>query len=228
MSYTTIIFDLYGTLVDFTDEDYINQINEMSFELGIDKELFTHNWNNETHNQRLLGDYATIADNLTDICLKLNVEPNDTNIIKAANISLKYTMKSLNNLKPNVVETLEELRNKNFKIGLLSDCSTNVAQLWSSSTLAKYFDHVIFSCDVNMRKPNRKIYHLICNELNVKPDTCYYMGDWDQELIGAHNLGMIPILFCSNHEEVESLDQNNLIRNIKRVYDVKELLKIVV
>lgn len=228
MRYTTIIFDLYGTLVDFENQDYIEQLNEMSYELGVDKKLFTHNWSNETHNQRILGVYATIADNLMDICGKLNVEPKYNSILKAAKISLKYSKKSLNNLKANVEGTLKELKNKNFKIGLVSDCSPNVPQLWSSSILARYFDKAIFSCSVNMKKPDKNIYHLLCEELNVKPEECYYVGDWDQELIGAHNVGMTPILICSKDDGVGTFEQKIFSWSCKRVYDVKEILKIVV
>lgn len=227
MSYTTIIFDLYGTLVEFTNKDYKEQLKEMSYELGVDEELFTHNWNNETHNKRLLGGYTTIADNLMDVCARMNVEPNYNSVLEAANISLNYSEKSLNNLKDGVEETLKELKKRNYKIGLVSDCSTNIAQLWNSSILAKYFDKAIFSCSVNMKKPNRKIYQLICEELNVTSEECYYVGDWDQEIIGAYNIGMTPILICSKDEGIKKFEENIFNWKCERIYDVKEILKIV-
>lgn len=110
MKYKAIIFDLYGTLVDFTNEDYVEQLCKMSCVLGIDKDVFTHYWNIDTYEQRMLGGYPTAADNLKEICSRVNIDTDCSSIMKAANISLEYTSKSLSQLRNNVENTLNELK----------------------------------------------------------------------------------------------------------------------
>jgi putative hydrolase of the HAD superfamily len=46
-----------------------------------------------------------------------------------------------------------------------------------------------------MKKPDPRIYDLVCRQLGVEPDRCLYVGDGSsRELTGAREVGMTPIL----------------------------------
>jgi putative hydrolase of the HAD superfamily len=66
---------------------------------------------------------------------------------------------------------------------------------WDDSPLAKYFDCVIFSCDVGMMKPDLSIYRMCLQKLKVEPVSCLYAGDGSHdELKSAQRLGMTTVL----------------------------------
>lgn len=100
--YRAYVFDLFGTLVEpFSKEDYQEQLDRMSYNLGIEKEIFTKYWNKETYNKRMLGTYSTIEDNLKDICARLGRETDIKSITKASNIRMEYAKMSISTLREN-------------------------------------------------------------------------------------------------------------------------------
>lgn len=227
--YKAIIFDLFGTLVEtFSKNDYVEQLTLMSNELKVDKHLFSHYWNKETYEQRMTGVYRTIEENIEDICSRLNINLDYTNIKKAVNIRFEFAKKSLSKIRNGAEYTLSQLKNNNYKIGLISDCSPDVPTLWNDFILAKYFDTVIFSCDVKIKKPNGQIYHIACNELNINPRECFYVGDGgSQELTGAKNVGMYPILIRSKDDENKiTFKQDGEEWEGHKIYELEELLSI--
>jgi putative hydrolase of the HAD superfamily len=89
------------------------------------------------------------------------------------------------------------------KIGLISDCSSEVPAIWNNTLFAELFDVAIFSCSVGMKKPDIRIYQLSAKQLEVKPQDCLYVGDGSsRELSGAMRAGMTPVL-------IRALDEPN-------------------
>ena len=89
------------------------------------------------------------------------------------------------------IETLEELRRRGLKRGLISVCSSDVEDIWDETDLAAHVDDVVLSCAVGLRKPDPRIYELACERLGVQPDECLFVGDGaNDELAGAERVGM--------------------------------------
>ena len=100
------------------------------------------------------------------------------------------------------ITTLTQLKSLGFKIGLISDCTYEIPLIWDKTSFSQHFDSVIFSCNVGIKKPDPKIYHLACRDLKVKPKNCLYIGDGSsRELSGALRVGMFPILIRSPSEK---------------------------
>ncbi|HEX4180658.1 MAG TPA: HAD-IA family hydrolase [Caulobacteraceae bacterium] len=55
------------------------------------------------------------------------------------------------------------------------------------------FDAVIESSKVGVRKPDPRIYRMMCELLDVKPDACVYLDDLGVNCKPAHELGMVAI-----------------------------------
>jgi ribosomal protein S18 acetylase RimI-like enzyme len=86
---------------------------------------------------------------------------------------------------------LEDLRDNEIKLGLISNCTEEEIRGWSKCELAPYFDHVIFSYQVKMAKPDVRIYELACEQLSVLPEEALFIGDGgSDELNGANNAGL--------------------------------------
>jgi putative hydrolase of the HAD superfamily len=95
------------------------------------------------------------------------------------------------------VETLRLLRAEGFRIGLLTNCTSDTPNLWHASPLAPLVDGAAFSAREGVMKPEPSFYLLLLARLGVEPAGCVYVGDgMDDELEGAERVGLEPILYA--------------------------------
>jgi putative hydrolase of the HAD superfamily len=86
---------------------------------------------------------------------------------------------------------LEELRARGLRLGLVSNCSSEVGELWDESPFGGRFDAVVLSADVAMCKPDPRIYRLVLERLGVGAGDAVFVGDGhSDELAGAEAVGM--------------------------------------
>ena len=91
MPYKAIIFDLYGTLVgNFSRQAYDKVQEQMAKILGVP---FTKFWQTmaETINNRSLGANRSVEENIVEVCRRLGVKPDRTQIEKIAALRYEYT-----------------------------------------------------------------------------------------------------------------------------------------
>lgn len=200
--YEAVIFDLYGTLVDnFSFREHERVIRDMSSALGLTEGDFVPLWE-ETLPDRHIGQFMSIEDNLRHICETLGVSADKEDMSAATEIRLRFSRRSLVP-RPEAVDTLGALRNGGHKIGLISDCASDVPGLWSETPFEPLVDVPVFSCAVGLKKPDPKIYRLTCEKLGVAPADCLYIGDGSsKELSGARRVGMRAVLCRVDLEDV--------------------------
>lgn len=196
-----VIFDLFGTLIDsFNAQEYRQVLSGMASSLSLPEASFYDLWSS-SFNQRALGVFKTLEESIFFISKELNIPVDKNAMEQAIRIRLDYTKRTLVP-REDAIETLKQLQKLGFKIGLISDCTFEVPQIWNTTKLSQYFDSVIFSCSVGIKKPDPRIYHLACKKLKVKPKNCLYIGDGSsRELSGALHVGMFPLLIRSPHEK---------------------------
>jgi putative hydrolase of the HAD superfamily len=103
---------------------------------------------------------------------------------------------------PGALETLTKLRDRGFRLGLISVCSEDVPELWLETPFHGLFDAEVFSCSVGLMKPDPRIYLLACERLGVAPEEVVYVGDGaNDELAGAARVGMTAVLLERPGEE---------------------------
>lgn len=104
---------------------------------------------------------------------------------------MKRALLEVNN---EILETLKILHERDIKIGLISNADIIDSKHWSESPLAKFFDSVVFSCNVGMLKPEVGIYNCAMKALNVMPKESIFVGDGgSNELYGAKKARMKTI-----------------------------------
>ena len=192
MSYKAIIFDLYGTLVGNFSRQVYDQVQvQMAKVLSVSYPKF---WQTAvTLKDRSLGEF-TFAENIEEICRRLNVKVDKTQIEKTFVLHHEFTRNSLIP-EPEVLEGLDRLKRSGLLLELITNCNSSVPMLFPQSPLAKYINIPVFSCDEHLKKPTRRIYEIACERLNVKPHECIYVDDGsNEELTGAAEVGMYPIL----------------------------------
>jgi putative hydrolase of the HAD superfamily len=167
----------------------------MATAVGADRAEFARLWMHDTARDRGTGVFKTMGDNVAAICRLLGLSPSQEGVARAEAIRCENTTDFLRNPRSDAVTTLDALRRKDLKLGLVSDCSMDVPKTWSQSPLASRLDVLVFSCVAGMRKPDPRIYLKACTALGVAPQRCLYVGDGcSHELTGARALGMRPVL----------------------------------
>lgn len=104
-------------------------------------------------------------------------------------------------VRPRVVEALKACKAK-FKVG----CITNNVQTGHGAGMAgtseraaqvegvmELFDGIIESSKAGLRKPDPRIYQMMCELLQVAPETCVYLDDLGINCKPAAELGMKAI-----------------------------------
>jgi putative hydrolase of the HAD superfamily len=118
-------------------------------------------------------------------------------------------------IRPRVVEALQICKD-HFKVG----CITNNAPVGKGASMTSdpekavqverifsSFDHVIESSKAGVRKPDPLIYKMMCEALDVSPETCVYLDDLGINLKPARALGMTTIKVLSEDQLLSDLKQ---------------------
>jgi putative hydrolase of the HAD superfamily len=189
-----VIFDLFGTLVpEYTKAEFSATIDAIADAVNADRVAFREAWSDSAA-ARQTGGYATIEDNVRDLCRSLGLSPDERSIAiglepRAAMYARRF------HPRDGAVETLATLRGRGYPIAMISMCAPDTPALWRATEMAPLVDVTVFSCEVGLRKPEPEIYLLATDGLGVEPSHCVYVGDGAYgELTGAAALGMRPYL----------------------------------
>lgn len=128
---------------------------------------------------------------------------------------------------PMVRKTLIVLVKMGLMLGVLSDAPrrplyTRVAEL----KLNKYFDNIITADDVGgKKKPDPAPFLRICEVMNLKPEECMMVGDWEErDMVGAKNVGMVTV-FASYGDEWDIKDPSADYVLKDSVYELVEIVR---
>ncbi len=94
-------------------------------------------------------------------------------------------------LKAGVREFLEELRNRNIRIGISSSNSRELIQVvLKAHGIAEYFDCITTCCEVPNSKPAPDVYLKTAEGLQVEPKDCLVFEDVPMGIMAGKNAGM--------------------------------------
>lgn len=104
-----------------------------------------------------------------------------------------------------LLEIIRKLKERNYKVGLLSNNSVNLNKKLQDENITGIFDVIVISGDVGFQKPQPEIFKILSDRLGVKLNELIFIDDTEKSLEGAENIGYTPILFINNQKLGEEL-----------------------
>ncbi len=201
MEYKAVIFDLWGTLVPgMFRQEYQLVLERMAASLSVPLDDFNRVWF-ETARERNIGVIKSIEDNMMYICEQLRAPAHYAEIRQAVGIRLDFVVQTMRP-RSDAIGVLTRLKSQGFKIGLVSNCSCDTPVVWKDTPFVPFFDATVFSSSAGIMKPDPRVYLLATEQLGIQPEDCLYVGDEaSQELPGAAQVGMNPVLLCVPEDE---------------------------
>ena len=212
MKYTDLIFDLYGTLVDIHTEENALVWDKTALFFGYygasytGASLKTDFQSAMTERESVLGQTYEVYPDIpietvmADLFRMKGVhEHADSLGFQAAQLFRIATTEYIR-LYDDVMEALEFLRRKGFRLWLLSNAQrTFTAYELRHLGLSDKFDGVYISSDFQCRKPDLRFYQALLAEQKLEPSACLMIGnDRETDIAGAKNAGLATLYMHTN------------------------------
>ncbi|MET7378732.1 HAD family hydrolase [Streptomyces sp. NPDC005526] len=194
MPYSAVVFDFYGTLTPSIPAPVWVELTARSAQpLGIPAPVWCEAWD-DSFPERIVGALGGVETTVRTLARRCGVDPAPA-ALAAACAARRRAQRELFTLRAETLPALAEVRGLGLRVGVLSDCSAELAECWSALPLAPAVDEAVFSCEAGRRKPDPELFHLVARNLGVDPGSCLYIGDGgSKELSGALACGMTAMM----------------------------------
>lgn len=207
MTYTHVIFDFGGVITSSPFESF----NRLEAERGLPKDFIRRvNATNPENNAWAKFERAEIDADGFDALFAAEAEALGHALDGASVIACLA-----GDVRPYMVAALDRLKEEGFGIG----CITNNVKAGRGAAMARSeekalqieaimarFDHVIESSKAGVRKPDPRIYEMMCEALSVQPQACIYLDDLGINCKPAAMLGMHAIKVTSGEQALADLE----------------------
>ena len=210
-----IIFDAYGTLFDVN-----SAAEKCKDKIGDKWEGFANYWRTTQLEYTWLRslmkrhkDFWQITEDSLDKSMKaFNIDPSMKN-------ELLNLYKVLSTFKE-VPETLKILKEKNFKLAILSNGTPSLLnELVKSNELDDLFDDLFSIEEVGIYKPDSKVYDLPIKKYKIEKNEVAFLSANTWDVSGGGNYGFNSIWVNRNNSIFDNLDykSQNEIRNLNEL-----------
>jgi putative hydrolase of the HAD superfamily len=189
-----IVFDFFGTLTDPAAElERRAALAETAGVLAVPADRF---WTvmSRSFTERITGVHGGTRTTLLEMARRCGVEPTERQL-DAAVVAHLAGAERVRRPRNGVLKVLDDLRASGFRLGVLSDCSSELCEVWGAMVFAPLVDAAIFSWREGHRKPDGRLYAAVAGRLGVTAAQCWFVGDGgSREHQGARSAGMRPVL----------------------------------
>lgn len=206
---------------DFHFEDILREklILELNFLAG--KELL-ETGKDDSEKQAKLGNFGKDSNASSESLSLSDSEIRQIAVDMARYINAK-TLALLNENK----QVLEHLKQNGYPMVLVSNFYGNINQVLKDAGIDGYFEDVIESAVVGVRKPNPAIFALGVCALDLPASQVLVVGDtYGKDVIPAHKLGCHTLWIKGLQWEEKKVDESIPDGIIKKLSEMEEFLKI--
>ena len=212
-----IIFDAYGTLFDVN-----SAAEKCKDKIGSKWESFSNYWRTTQLEYTWLRslmkrhkDFWKITEDSLDKSMKVfNINPN----MKSELLDLYKILSPY----PEVKETLQLLKEKNYKLSILSNGTPSLLNELVSSNNLKVFDDIFSAEEVGIFKPDSKVYDIPVKKYKIEKREVAFLSANTWDVSGGGNYGFNAIWVNRNNIIFDNLDYSpeNQINNLKHLLDI--------
>ena len=212
-----IIFDAYGTLFDVN-----SAAEKCKDKIGSKWESFSNYWRTTQLEYTWLRslmkrhrDFWKITEDSLDKSMKVfNINPN----MKSELLDLYKILSPY----PEVKETLQLLKEKNYKLSILSNGTPSLLNELVSSNNLKVFDDIFSVEEVGIFKPDSKVYDIPVKKYKIEKREVAFLSANTWDVSGGGNYGFNAIWVNRNNVIFDNLDYSpeNQINNLKHLLDI--------
>jgi putative hydrolase of the HAD superfamily len=190
MTCRAVIFDLFGTLLytayTGTRETAIRVLEAA----GVPEADWLRGWR-ETFEAGARGELRTLRQRVVaGLAMAGVAQPEDALVDQVSGLLLgRWYPQLYSDVRP----TLETLRERGFRTGLISNIRGDELPAFAVFDLDPLFDMITLSCEVGLAKPDPAIYRLTAERLSLDPQECMFVDDVGAYLAGARAVGMATV-----------------------------------
>ena len=230
MKYDAIIFDIDGTLIDYDLSQYLTLIKLLeslswksntkpsikeAFQLWSKEKLEIYNRPDSND----IGFYEQQKIILENFLAHYGIITNSTKLSK----NLIEDYKSSWRLYPDVLECLFQY--EDIPMHIISNGNSEFQRLKLTNTgIDKYFDEILISGDIGIKKPDIRIFQTLSEKINVNTDKLIYIGDRiEVDAKASSDAGMLGIWI--NRKRISVDKTPKLIKQIFSLNELDEIIK---
>lgn len=189
-----VVFDYFGTLtVHASDSARRSGVHRVASKLGVPPGLLSEAIFS-TFTERATGRVGDVSATMKWLAQVCGYEATSAQIADACAERARIEEEYARMVRPEAIATLRWLRARGLRIGVVSDCTHELPDCWTSLAVAPWVDATVFSIEMGERKPHPSLYMAASQRLGVAPTETIYVGDGgSNELSGAEAVGMSAI-----------------------------------
>lgn len=189
MAVKNIVFDMGNVLLAYNPQEYVKKVlHNPNAEKAVLQELFFGpEW--------VQLDAGTITEEQAVRQVKLRI-PQYADEVQTA---MDFWHSDLNPVE-GMPEIIDELKEKNYRIFLLSNTSLRFFSFYKKVKMFEKFDGFIVSAKEKLMKPNQAIYQCLCNRYSLIPKECLFIDDLQKNVDGAIQAGFAGHCFTDSGE----------------------------
>jgi len=200
MKYQAIIFDVGDTLLENCPSEkqiFVDRIKCLNFEVDDQLAVAIANAIMEVANEQIQKeqkgvsrmsdeDFVAMQDKAALSCVKTNKD--ETEMLKIlSRIPLpKQELKII----PGTMEVLQTLRDRGFRLGIVSNHRAWLLDFLEEIGLSAFFETIIISDIVGVEKPDVRIMQIALDRLLLDASSCLYVGDHPLDVLCSKNAGI--------------------------------------
>ncbi|MBN2089909.1 HAD family phosphatase [candidate division KSB1 bacterium] len=123
-----------------------------------------------------------------EIWLSIIIQPKNDIIGLVQQLSLKYPLTILSNID-----------------------AVHYDYFQKNMTFLNYFSPHFLSYRMRLAKPDPAIYHQVLQQLNARPEECYFIDDRKENILAARKLGIVAHHFKNYKKLTRDMRNNNII-----------------
>lgn len=114
--------------------------------------------------------------------------------------------------KPEMQQLVVELREKGYRIGILTNNFTErFAYVEGKFHFKQYFNHVFISSELRVKKPDIACYQKVLGRIELSPDKVFFVDDKEGNVLAARKIDINAVVFESEQQLRRELSQYNIL-----------------